>query len=102
MIVIGKKNNVILSVGEMAYWDNEYPIVGGIAFCPDDVLLFDVKELPPDFDTYKYCYTEEAGFYKNPKYVIPNPYGIPDELVEQIKDDAVAEIEEAVINGTDE
>lgn len=31
-----------------------------------------------------------------------NPYHIPDETLVRIKDDTVTEIEEAVINGTDE
>ena len=102
MIAVGKINNVILSVGEMEYWDNGYPIVGGIAYDPEDILLFDVEEVPFDYNAYKYCYSEDAGFYKNPKYVEPNPYGIPDELVERIKNDAITEVEEAVLNGTDE
>lgn len=91
MIAVGKINNVILSVGEMEYWDNGYPIVGGIAYDPEDILLFDVEEVPSDYSTYKYCYSESEGFYKNPKYIEPNPYGIPDELVERIKNDAIAD-----------
>ena len=102
MIAVGKMNNVILSIGEVTYWDNGYPIVGDIAFCPDDILLFDVDEIPSDFEDYKYCYTVEDGFYRNPKYVEPNPYGISDELLEQIKNDAITEVEEAVLNGIDE
>ncbi|WP_207708624.1 hypothetical protein [Emergencia sp. 1XD21-10] len=47
----------------------------------------------------KHCYTETEGFYKNPDYVEPNPYGIPDELVEQIKNDTIAQVQEGVING---
>ena len=101
MIAVGKINNVVLSFGELEYWDNGYPIVGGVAYDPKDVLLFDV-DVPQDYTAGKYCYTAELGFYINPKYSEPNPYGISDELVEQIKNDAITEIEEAVVNGTDD
>ena len=29
----------------------------------------------------------------------PNPYGVPDDIVEQIKNDAITEVEEAVLSG---
>lgn len=31
--------------------------------------LHEVEALPEDFERNKYCYTEEDGFYENPKYV---------------------------------
>ena len=101
MIAIGIRDNVVLSAGELTYWDNGYPIIGGIAYAPEDILMVEV-DTPDDFEPLRYCYTESDGFYRNPKVKDPNPYGIPDELVEQIKNDAITEVEEAVINGTDE
>lgn len=100
MIAIGIRDNVVLSAGELTYWDNGYPIIGGIAYAFEDILMVEV-DVPDDFEPLRYCYTENDGFYRNPKVKDPNPYGIPDELVEQIKNDAITEVEEAVINGTD-
>ena len=68
---------------------------------PDGIIIGEVDSVPKEVEIGKYCYTPEDGFYVNPNYKEPNPYGIPDYLVEQIKNDAITEVEEAVTNGTD-
>lgn len=30
--------------------------------------VYDVEEIPSEVEEYKYCYTEEKGFYKNENY----------------------------------
>ena len=55
-----------------------------------------IEDVPTE---YKEIVAEAVEFIKNiPE---PNKYGIPFDLLLQIKDDTVTEIEEAVINGTD-
>lgn len=106
MFVITKKtNDVCLMFGEqLDYMDNGYPriIDYNIAFRDEDVNVYEAVVVPEDVQPEKYCYTPADGFYPNPNYQEPNEYGIPDELVTRIKNDAVTEIEEAVTNGTDE
>ena len=55
-----------------------------------------IEDVPEE---YRAAVTDTIEFIIN----IPesNPYGIPSELLTQIKDDTVAEIEEAVVNGID-
>ena len=61
-----------------------------------------VDSIPEEVKRGLYCYTGEDGFYVDPNYEEPNPYGIPDDLLERIKNDTITEVEEAVLNGTDE
>lgn len=97
----------LIAVGTFKeYWDNGYPIItdkdgNDCAYPSDFTTMHEVSSLPEGVIPDAYCYTSEEGFYKNPDYVEPNPYGLPDEILSQIKDDAIAEVEEAVLNGTD-
>lgn len=105
-IVTDKKSNVVLSVGTLKeYWANGYPVLtdqngNDCAFVADDTNVYEVanrEEVTPG----EYCYTAELGFFENPDYNEPNPYGLPEELVQQIKDDAIAEVEsEVAAHGT--
>lgn len=102
-IVCHKKLFNVLGYGEsISYWSNGYPVITekNIAFIAEDVVIHETdKSLPEDLDynTGKYCYTEEKGFYINPDYKEPDPsntYGIPDELYSQIIDDYTLELME--------
>lgn len=66
---------------------------------PNDlyVAYSEVTEVPEDAIS-KYCYDTFNGFYLNPNYVQANPYGIADDLLERIKNDTIAEVQE-VTNG---
>ena len=107
MILIQTQDNVIIRIAESVEYDHRnYPYidVNGFRECyavPSHVVR-EVAEVPEEVTTEKYCYTPEDGFYIRPGYVEPNGYGIPDDLVERIKNDAITEVEEAVTNGTDE
>ena len=84
-IITNKKKNIVVDTGnEVTYWDNGYPVIveKDVAFVKEDVNVFEVNELPEDFEQGKYCYTEEKGFYVNPDYTYLNAVrqraGIPD------------------------
>ncbi len=79
---------------------------GGTKFIINESDIFDrydgkiyeeLTSVPDDFELFKYCYTAGKGLYLNPDWKEPNPYGIPDNLVEQIKNDAVEEIRQEVL-----
>lgn len=97
----------LIAVGTLKeYWPNGYPVItdtngNDCAYPTSFSTMYEVAEIPDGVEPEKYCYTEADGFYANPNWIEPNKYGISDELVEQIKNDAIAEVEEAVINGTD-
>ena len=96
--------NIVLDVcADIEYLDNGYPCNSEtkVSYVVGFVNVNVVDEIPDGVERIKYCYTPAEGFYKNPNYVEPSKYGIPDALVEQIKNDAIAEVEEAVLNGTD-
>lgn len=100
-IAVAKDTNVFIGrSATLAYWDNGYPLFPDLnrAYIPETTEIYTVDTIPGDVAEYKCCYTPVAGFYENANYKEPNTYGIPDELLQRIKDDAVAEIEEAVAN----
>lgn len=105
-IVVDTESNRILAIGKLVgYSADGYPIVENnagesVAYPVAFFSLHFVDEIPDYVVVDSYGYTYEEGFFKIEE--TNNPYGIDDELVKRIKDDAVTEIEEAVINGTDE
>lgn len=112
MYIITEKNTheVLYVLENVNEFDNGvYSIVNkqGTKFCVTTSDSFDtydgkiytyVSNTPDDLIPSKYCYTENDGLYINPNYTEPNPYGIPDELLEQIKNDTVEEIRQEVLN----
>lgn len=101
-IIVDRISHVLVDFDtEVEYMSNGYPrlVNKDIAFVADDVEVCTGVDIPENVVVGKYCYTAENGFYENPDYVEPNPYGIPDELVEQIKNDTIAQVQEGVING---
>lgn len=90
-------NSFINSDTKLRYWSNGYPFLINkkMGFVLDEVSVYEVQEIPSEVEPYKYCYTEEKGFYLNPNWVEPDPtntYGIPDEVYHAIIDDYTAEI----------
>lgn len=60
---------------------------------------FLVGDVPEYVEPDKYCYTEEAGLYPNPRYTEPNKWNLPNEVIEEIKNEAIAEVQEGAKNG---
>ena len=92
-IITTKDDNRIMATDRrIKYLPNGYPMLidTNIAFASEIVNVYEVSEVPSEVIPEKYCYTEADGFYINPNYVEPdptNPYGLPDETVNQIIDD---------------
>jgi hypothetical protein len=79
---------------ELDYMENGYPrlVNENAAFIPEDVEIITMNSIPEDIIPGKFCYTHEEGFYINPEWVEPNIYGLPNELVQQIQDDTIADL----------
>lgn len=100
-LILHKETNVVEGYGSnLDYMSNGYPRLVDIntAWPVEAVNVAEVGYIPEDMRVHKYCFTPENGFYTNPEWSEPNEYGITDELLRKIKDDAIAEVEEAVIN----
>lgn len=100
MYLILEKDNSIIMYGEVFKYDaNGLPtLVNERTSFPTYVTVCEVDEIPSDVTVEKYCYTESEGFYINPNWHEPNPYGIPNEVYNQIVDDTIYElIEQGVI-----
>ena len=54
--------------------------------------LYEVEELPADFESNKYCYTAELGFYENFDYEVPVLEGVVTE--QEIVDSIMEEVSE--------
>lgn len=94
-------NEAVTKTGNsnLGVWSNGYPVLieENIAFPTDSVNIYQNIAVSEEIknNQYKYCYTEEQGFYENPNYVEPDPtntYGIPDETYHAIIDDYTAEL----------
>ena len=104
-IITKKEDNEILMMGmELDYMENGYPrlVDYDVAFYPEYIDVHEVSEVVEGVEIHKYCYTEEDGFYPNPNYVEPNnSYGLPNDLYDTIRDEAVAQIEREVSGDAD-
>ena len=101
-LIINKETLIVEAYGEkLDYMKNGYPRLIDIntAWPTSMVNVVEVAEMPEDMAVHKYCY--DNGFYLNPNWEEPNDYGISDELLRRIKDDAITEVEGAVLNGID-
>lgn len=76
MYVITNKRNEIISSGSACeiFPINGNYIVDGIQFIKDEVNVNEVESIPNYCEEFKYCYTEEKGFYPNPNYHEPTVY----------------------------
>lgn len=102
-IAVSRDKNVFVGRSErIEKWENGYPVFPDLnrAYIPERFFIYETG-IPAGVTEYKYCYTPIDGFYENPNYTEPNRYGISDSLLRKIKDDTIAEIEEAVLNGID-
>ncbi len=76
-IVIDNVTKEIIGIGTFkGYWDNGYPIITDLngndcAYVSQAVNLFELDSIPENIEPFKYCYTEEKGFYENPSYEEP-------------------------------
>lgn len=84
-LICSKINNVILSIcKKVDYMENGYPIdvYRNIAYPDDTSFVYDVDDVPNMVSEFKYCYTEENGFYKNEKYT--EPYMLTEDMYKDI------------------
>ncbi|NBH61561.1 hypothetical protein D1155_07855 [Anaerotruncus sp. 80] len=101
-IIVDRISRVLVDFDtEVEYMRNGYPrlVNKDIAFVADDIEVFTGVDIPENVVAGKYCYTEEDGFYLNPDYEEPNPYGLTDEQYNEIVDSVIAQVQEGVING---
>lgn len=100
VLITDKLNNIILEFGD-DYSYNEletHILVNNIYYELNYVnVFFDVKKIPEEVVKPLWCYRPEDGFYEyeDPQSLIlevPNPYGIPNELYNQIIDDYTEEL----------
>ena len=77
MILLLNDNKAVVGYGTFTEEFTQYVILtlkDDMSFNPDNYTHIEVEDsaLPADIDKYEeyYCYTEEAGFYKNPNWTI--------------------------------
>ncbi|WP_425756266.1 hypothetical protein ACPW7J_02270 [Ihubacter sp. rT4E-8] len=94
-LIVSKNNKAIIAVGEhLIVQENSYPFLEDTQTAYPDFMVdvFETNKIPEDYAVDKYCYAPDQGFYKNPDYVEPNKYGVPDETVQAIKDDTILDL----------
>lgn len=101
IVITSKPQNDIAEIGEtyeLETTGDPYIPELNVAYSLSAFDYYEVESVPEDVEPSKWCYTPQDGFYKNKEYAEPNPYGLDPDLVERIKNDAITEVEEAVIN----
>lgn len=94
-IITDKKDNSVIFISnkileeDIYYYPQENNF---IYFKKEFTNNYILNEVPDYIELYKYCYTDENGFYENPNYEEPNKYGINNELLQQIQDDILADL----------
>lgn len=94
-VIVEKNKNIIMNMGnKLDYMDNGYPrlIEENIAFPTEMVNVLEIETIPEEVVPARYCYTAEDGFYANPDWKEPNPYGVSDEQYNNIIDDYTASL----------
>ena len=95
--------NVVFAFGESiekGVWDNDlsmetYRIKNEEVYhyaVISNFVLYEVEELPADFEPNKYCYTAEVGFYENSDYEVTVLEGVVTE--QEIVDSIMEEVSE--------
>ena len=109
MKILTNNNNAVFVYGneiEIGRWEND-PTMDTYRIKTDEGFLYaviadfglhEVESMPADFEANKYCYTEAEGFYINPEWIEPNPYGIDDTTYNNIIDDYTSSITTEVAN----
>ncbi len=73
MYVITDNNDIVIKMSDtIGYQENGNVLVDNGSLAIAKILVkgvFEVSDIPKEVSEYKYCYTEEKGFYKNQDYV---------------------------------
>ena len=103
MYIITSKNlKSIIGIGaKLDYMSNGYPrlVNENVAFPTEMIDVYEVSYMPEYVEENKYCYTPDQGFFENPNWKEPNKWGIPDDIVQEIKNEAITEVQEGAKNG---
>ena len=103
-VIIDKNDNVILGVGNrLDYAKNGYPMLveTNTQYVAEHVLVREIEIVPDDVNTIKYCYSDEDGLYPNPlvQETETNPWNLPQQIIDEIKEEAIAEVQKGATNG---
>lgn len=104
-IITNKETNEVCAISlNIDYLSNGYPFIAATntSYYPENFEVHEIVTVPENVEVFQTCYTENDGFYDNPYQVSKKPYGIPDDLVEQIKNDAITEVQQEVTSNANE
>ena len=94
-LIIDNVTAIIRNMGEqIQYQSNGYPFIGDQAYLSENTHVVYVENVPDEVAAEEYCYTEQDGFYGN-----TNEWDLPDSEVQEIKNTAIAEVQEGAKNG---
>lgn len=106
-IITDTDTHEIMAIGTLKeYWDNGYPIItdengNDVAYPTGFTTMYENVDVPEHVIAFRFCYDPESGFYENPNWVAPDPsnsFGLPDDVYQQIKNQAITEVQEGVVN----
>ena len=93
-LIIDNVTAIIRNMGEqIQYQSNGYPFIGDQAYLSENTHVVYVENVPDEVAAEEYCYTEQDGFYGN-----TNEWDLPDSVVQEIKNTAIAEVQEGEKN----
>ena len=99
-ILVYNENHAVVDIGSEVIMEHDnYVVVDNLTAYPTQTCTLYETDVSEGIRPQKYCYTPSEGFYLNPQWQEPNKWNLPNEVIEEIKNEAIAEVQEGAKNG---
>lgn len=89
-------NSLSVSIVESVSVQGGVLICDGMKYDAERFCAYEADSIPDDYSVGRYLYFEGRRFVMNTEYVEPNRRNLPEDTVNEIKDEGIEEIQHAV------
>lgn len=101
-ILVYNENHAVVDIGsEVIMEHGNYVVADNRTAYPTQTCTLYETDVSEGICPQKYCYTPSEGFYPNPTWEEANKWDLPNSIVQEIKDAAIGEVQQEVINNAD-
>ena len=90
-------NSLSVSIVESVSVQDGVLIGDGMKYDAERFHAYEIGVMPGDYSVGRYVYMGGRGFVRNPEYVEPNKWNLPNEVIEEIKNEGLREIQQEVV-----
>lgn len=87
-------NSLSVSKAESVFVQDGVLIGDGMKYDAERFHAYEIGDMPGDYSVGRYLYMEGRGFVRNPEYVEPNRWNLPEDIVNEIKNEGMREIQQ--------